>query len=171
MVGLNEHRTNIPAGSERDSLTKSLWIQETATADDVEGKMKETFGWKHGSLRYMYASGRYLRKATLDDIENATSWDVSTVRALMGNGCLYVTRIPEHHETEMCGLSSTSDSDDVEVSVYVCYHVRQYYGYVYDITGCRHQSFKHLVRDISHITTLQHQTSSNGPHLSEAVMY
>ncbi len=33
-----------------------------------------------------------MRAASLDDVENATSWDAETVRALMGSGCLYVLR-------------------------------------------------------------------------------
>ena len=39
-----------------------------------------------GTLQYMYANGRYLRPATLKDVENAQDWDVETVQALVGNG-------------------------------------------------------------------------------------
>ena len=41
----------------------------------------------------MYASGRYLRKATLEDVQNAVLWDADTVKALMGSGSLYVCKV------------------------------------------------------------------------------
>ena len=120
VVGLDEYRTNTPTGSERNAFTRTIWVRETGTADDVEAKIKANFGWRHDcAIQFMYASGRHLRKATLDDIENATSWDVSTVRALMGNGCLYVVKISP--ETSLCVLTS-SDSDDAGVSrTYLCH--------------------------------------------------
>ena len=40
----------------------------------------------------MYSSGRHLRPATLRDVENSDSWDCETIKALMGNGCLYVAK-------------------------------------------------------------------------------
>lgn len=117
VVGLENYRNTTPIGSDRESMMKTIWIRETGSATDVEDKVRECFGWDHSfNLQFMYASGRNLRKATLDDIENATSWDVSTIRALMGNGYLYITRIFAEHD-ELLSISST-ESNDVEVSVF-----------------------------------------------------
>ena len=33
-----------------------------------------------------------MRPATLRDIESSDSWDCKTIKALMGNGCLYVAK-------------------------------------------------------------------------------
>ena len=41
----------------------------------------------------MYANGHYIRPATLADVEDGSSWDLKTVRALMGGGCLYVSKV------------------------------------------------------------------------------
>ncbi len=62
-----------------ESECESLLVSE-------KEKIKEIFDWSDTvGLQYMYASGQHLRKATFKDVENAESWDVSTVRALMGN--------------------------------------------------------------------------------------
>ena len=53
--------------------------------------MKSMIGIVHYK-GYNIVSGRHLRPATLNDVENATSWDVDSLRALMGSGCLYVSR-------------------------------------------------------------------------------
>ena len=34
-----------------------------------------------------------MRPATLADVEDGSSWDLKTVRALMGGGCLYVSKV------------------------------------------------------------------------------
>ena len=38
--------SHTPVGSRRDLLTKSIWIRETASAEEVESKIREAFGWK-----------------------------------------------------------------------------------------------------------------------------
>lgn len=53
-------------------------------------RIKEAFGWSSmWDLQFMYSSGR---QASLEDVENSSSWDLATVKALMGSGCLYVSR-------------------------------------------------------------------------------
>lgn len=65
----------------------------------------------HVCARKMYVQGKCMRPASLDDIENADSWDFESVRALMGNGCLYVVQ-----ENKPVELLSTSSSES-EVSI------------------------------------------------------
>ena len=74
-------------------------------------KIRELFGWiPRCDIRFMYASGRHLRPATLDDVENAVSWDCETIRTLIGSGCLYVTK-----ESDSILLSSSSDEEPTPV--------------------------------------------------------
>lgn len=82
-----------PVGAARDSMMKSVWVRESAVADEVARKIREAFNWSDSSvIQYLYANGRYLRVANLEDVENADSWDSDAIRALMGSGCLYVVR-------------------------------------------------------------------------------
>ncbi len=93
VVGLTMPRQNTPVGSERDKYTRSIWIRGSASASEIAVKIKESFCWSDAwDVSFQYVNGRYMRPASLDDVENATSWDAETVRALMGSGCLYVLR-------------------------------------------------------------------------------
>lgn len=38
----------------------------------------------------MYAQGRNLRKARLNDVEGAVNWDFAALKSLIGSGALYV---------------------------------------------------------------------------------
>ena len=114
IIGLKEIASCTPIGAERESLLKNVWIRETASAEEVQRKICEEFHWsRYWNVEYMYASGRYLRPATLKDVENSDSWDAPTVRALMGSGCLYVSRIP----TEKSVDKPDSGGSDTETEV------------------------------------------------------
>ena len=93
IVGLPWRRTSVPIGMDREKYQKILWLRDSASESDVKNKIRELFDWNSkDDIEFMYASGRHLRPATLQDVENATSWDFGTIRALMGSGCLYVTK-------------------------------------------------------------------------------
>ena len=93
VVGMEYERSSTPVGSERESMMKSIWIRESANEDEVRWKICEAFNWEpFEEIRFMYSSGRHLRPATLRDVENSDSWDCETIKALMGNGCLYVAK-------------------------------------------------------------------------------
>ena len=94
VVGLPAGTSHTPVGFKCTNLTRSVWIRESASAEEVAGKIREALEWKPiWKVRFMYANGRYMRPATLTDVENGSSWDLETVRALMGGGCLYVSRV------------------------------------------------------------------------------
>ena len=96
VVGMEYERSSTPVGAERESMMKSIWIRESANEDEVHWKICEAFDWDPSEeIRFMYSSGRHLRAASLRDIENSDSWDCETVKALMGNGCLYVAKADE----------------------------------------------------------------------------
>ena len=59
-------------------------------------------------VQYLYAQGKNLRKADLSDVENAESWDLDTLRALMGSGALYVVKDPEYESSDSDMGSSDS---------------------------------------------------------------
>ncbi len=103
----------MPVGAEREKYQKILWLRESALETDVISKIKELFKWDR-DFEFMYASGRHLRSATLQDVENATSWDCSTIRALMGSGCLYVTEGSKDYYDDYSDLSS-GDEDHEKV--------------------------------------------------------
>ena len=94
VVGLKKFCAKTPTGVVRESLTKNIWIRENANEEEVQGKILEAFNWSNEyKVQFMYAHGRNLRPATLQDVENCEgSWDAETIRALMGSGCLYVLR-------------------------------------------------------------------------------
>ena len=123
IVGLKSASSHAPVGAERESIMKAAWVRETASAEEVAKKIKEALGWNSlWDLQYMYSCGRYLRPATLEDVENATCWDITTVKALMGSGCLYVSRFAalesevvksnsdDHGCSNVCNTSSVDDS-------------------------------------------------------------
>ena len=80
------------------------------------GKQREDcrlarLGWRDPKIvQYLYAQGKKLRKAELRDVEDAETWDLDTLRALMGAGALYVVKDPE---LESSDSDMSSDSDFV----------------------------------------------------------
>lgn len=136
VVGLRKFCNKTPTGAMRDSLTKNIWIRENANEEEVQGRIREAFNWgDEYKVQFMYANGRNLRQATLQDVENCEgSWDGETVRALMGSGCLYVLRegqvvdvssdesIPPVSPTAADRISDgeCDISDDVNLSSKVC---------------------------------------------------
>ena len=73
----------------RAEKAKEIWIKA-----EVEEHIRAGLdGHQHSPLSiYNNAQGKCLRVEKLDDIENATSWDCETVKALMGSGFLYLCR-------------------------------------------------------------------------------
>jgi len=96
---------------------KSIWVRENAQPEEVARKICEVFNWNNTSgIQYMYANGRYLRVAKLEDVENADSWDADAVRVLMGTGCLYVVkRVQEEVYVESSTVDDDGDDDDIVV--------------------------------------------------------
>ena len=95
VIRLSKECTTTPTGPERESLMKDVWVRECGQANELSKKICDAFCWEETTtVQYMYANGRFIRPATLKDVENAEDWDVETARALMGSGCLYVTRGP-----------------------------------------------------------------------------
>jgi len=112
VVGLREAVSSTPSGKEREKLTQDVWVRVDASEESIYKKIREAFAWDQSStIKYMYVQGKCMRPASLDDIENADSWDFESVRALMGNGCLYVVQ-----ENKPVELLSTSSSES-EVSI------------------------------------------------------
>ena len=88
IVALSQFSKHTPAGSNRDKLTYDLWINNNASQLDVKQQIIREVGWESvDNVFYLYAQGRNLRPAHLDD---ATSWDLESLKALMGSGALYV---------------------------------------------------------------------------------
>lgn len=116
VVGLTKMSSKMPVGSLMQAMMKTVWMRENSFADEVTRKICETFSWDHdtSTIQYMYANGRYLRKASLEDVENADSWDSEAIRALMGSGCLYVVRqVREDQDVEVDTSSACAhDADD-----------------------------------------------------------
>lgn len=112
VVGLPWPKTSVPVGEEREKYQKVLWLRESASEAVIKKKIKDLFNWHpEYEVEYMYASGRHLRPASLEDVENSTSWDFGTLRALMGNGCLYVTKMAK------TDVSSCSDDEEEKKKV------------------------------------------------------
>ena len=71
-------------------------------------EIADLLGWRDPKIaQYLYTQGRNLRKAELRDVENAESWDLDTLRALVG---LYVVKDPE---LESSDSDMSNDSDFV----------------------------------------------------------
>ena len=102
-------------GGEREQKTKTIWVRGTASAKELSAKILEAFGWSEHiwSLSFQYANGRHMRPASLADIENSTSWDAETAKALMGTGCLYVVRTALKEDF-------TESEVHVHVAMFVC---------------------------------------------------
>ena len=93
VVGLSKPALHTPKGVERDRLSKEIWVRTSASPSDIEDNIRKAFGWSHECrLHFMYAQGRNLRKAHLEDAEGAVHWDFAAVKSLMGSGALYVVR-------------------------------------------------------------------------------
>ena len=103
VVALPRMMSLIPAPSER--RVHEVWVRATASGDEVSGKIQSVLGWKE-KPQYLYAQGKNIRPASLSDVEGADSWEVQSIRALMGTGCLYVVKM---------GVSEATNSD-TEVS-------------------------------------------------------
>ena len=96
IVSLPRMLKRTPTGSKRNQLTHHVWINVDASEEEARKRIADELGWQNPkSIEYHYAQGKNLRKAVLSDIENAESWDVDTLRALMGSGALYVVKSPE----------------------------------------------------------------------------
>ena len=107
---------SVPSAKEKATMTKEVWIRTGANEEEVCSKIKTAFdlqGDEHPT--YMYAQGKNLKVAELEDIENADSWDLDTVRALMGRGDLYayVDRPVVDEDVKGNSPSSTSSIDSV----------------------------------------------------------
>ena len=114
VVGMEYERSSTPVGSDRESMMRNVWIRESANEDEVRWKICEAFDWEpFEDIRFMYSSGRHLRPATLNDV-NADSWDCETIKALMGNGCLYVAK------ADLDDKESTDSEKEVSMCVCVC---------------------------------------------------
>lgn len=97
--------SRVPSPSERH--VHEVWVRATASEDEVSRRIQTVLGWnKAEKPQYLYAQGKNIRPATLNDVEGADSWDVQSIRALMGNGCLYVVKVD----------MSEATSSDPEVS-------------------------------------------------------
>lgn len=122
VVGMPYERSNVPIRTEKDKMLKGVWVNESAPEEEVKCKIRLAFGWKPSQrLKYLYASGRHLREATLEDIENADSWDCLTLKALMGAGCLYVAKISKLEskiDKYSSIFSSGTDSSEVCFSMF-----------------------------------------------------
>ena len=86
IIALPKMSKRTPTGTYRDQLTHHIWINMDAS----EQKRKLQLCWggltQTVSATCMHAQGKNLRKAELSDVEFAESWDLDTLRALMGSG-------------------------------------------------------------------------------------
>lgn len=88
---------------------EEVWVPVSASEDELNHRFRTAFGWReYEKPQYLYAQGKSIRPAALADVQGAESWDVESVHALMGNGCLYVVKVDSH-------VSTASDSE-TEVS-------------------------------------------------------
>lgn len=119
VVGLTKMHSKTPVGTLRESMMKSVWIRENSFPDEVARKICEAFNWDYvtNTIQYMYANGRYLRKANLEDVENADSWDSEAIRVLMGSGCQYVVRQVQEDQRVEVDKNGSYAHDDVDVDV------------------------------------------------------
>lgn len=78
VVALPQPATRIPPPSEKQ--VHEVWVCATASEEEVIGKIQTKLGWsKQEKPKYLYAQGRNLRPATLNDIEGADTWDIETI--------------------------------------------------------------------------------------------
>ncbi len=79
--------------TDRAERFREVWVRADASASEIRDRIKDLFQWPEmQEYQYMYAQGKNLRVAKIGDIENSTSWDCETVRALMGSGYLYISK-------------------------------------------------------------------------------
>ncbi len=70
VVGLAKPSLRTPTGAERERASREVWVRVSGTQREIEESIREAFNWDHDSqLHYMYAQGRNLRSARLEDIE------------------------------------------------------------------------------------------------------
>ena len=108
VVGLpNTVIKRTPTGSICEDMTQHVWLNLGAPDTEVEQAITTAFGWRNRKIVFMYAQGKNLRVANLADVENSESWDLDTVRALMGSGSLYVAKgtLITAEETTESGIS------------------------------------------------------------------
>lgn len=91
VVALRHMTKYTPSRESRESMTYYVWLNCNASAAEVKENIAREVGVDKDSIVYLYAQGKNLRCASLEDIENADCWDVGTIRALMGSGSLYIT--------------------------------------------------------------------------------
>ena len=105
-VALLETRRRTPCGSLRDELTHHLWLNYDANEQEVKEKL--IHGHESENIQYLYAQGKNLHIAQLSDVENAESWDLETLRVLMGSGALYVLKGEPEKNTDAFDSKSVS---------------------------------------------------------------
>ncbi len=102
VVCVSQGCTRTPA--DRQRWMKEIWVRANADEGEVRERILQEFQWNPKQIiHYMYAQGKSLRLAKLQDIENAANWDCETIRALMGSGFLYVAKdnvSPIHSDSE-----------------------------------------------------------------------
>lgn len=87
----------------RGDRAKEMWFRADASATTVHKQIRESFDWSENqTFQYLYVQGKCLREAKLQDIENSTSWDCESVKTLMGNGFLYVSKSEIDKPEEVC---------------------------------------------------------------------
>ena len=88
VVILPETMSKIPPPRKRQ--IQELWVPVSADEEEINHRFRTAFGWREGETpKYLYAQGKNIRPAARADVQGAESWDVESVRALMGNGCVY----------------------------------------------------------------------------------
>ena len=114
VVGLQEYCNRTPTGAARSKLTRDVWISTGSSENVVKSKIAEAFGWENTiHIGFLFAQGRSLCRASLSYVENSSSWDLETVKVLMGSGALYVVDESvlvsgqAHHDSE--DLTNVSD--------------------------------------------------------------
>ena len=111
IIALPKMSKRTPTGTYHDQLTHRMWINMDASEEETREKIANLLGWRDLKMvQYLYAQGKNLRKAELRDVKNAETWDLDTLRALMGAGSLYVVKDPE---LESSDSDMSSDSDFV----------------------------------------------------------
>lgn len=108
IVGLSNNCTRTPTGKNRAALTREIWVNSGASEEVVRNKIANAFDWDNPSgIQFLFAQGRNLRTASLSDVENSQSWDLDTIKVLMGSGALYVVKPT---------MSTSVDNQDILVS-------------------------------------------------------
>ena len=95
ITALPKMSKRIPKGTYCDQPIH-MWINLDASEEQTREKIANLLGWRDPKMvQYLYAQGKNLCKAELRDVKNAETWDLDTLRALVGAGALYVVKAPE----------------------------------------------------------------------------